>query len=57
MKKQLDDKYKQLKPEAFKYEEEVTPGFWFGIVLTVMALGFVIMFVIFLLAIFILAGR
>ena len=58
MKKQVKDRYDELKPEAFKYEEEITPGFWFGIILSILVMaGFLVLFVMFVLAIFSLAGK
>lgn len=58
MNKKLNDKYEELKPEAFKYEEEITPGFWFGIILSILVMiGFLILFVMFVLTIFSLAGK
>ena len=48
------DKYKELKPEAFRYEQEdFTPGLFFGVIVSiVLMLAVIIMFVMFVLALF-----
>ena len=46
------DKYEQLKPEAFQYEDEqLTPSLVFGAITAIFAmLGFIILFVMFVMA-------
>lgn len=48
------DKYEQLKPEAFQYEDEqLTPSLAFGAIAAIFAMiGFIILFVMFVLALF-----
>lgn len=47
------DKYEELKPEAFRYEEDFTPGLFLGSLLSIiLMIAVVIMFVMFGLALF-----
>ena len=47
------DKYEELKPEAFRYEEDFTPGLFLGSVLSIiLMIAVIIMFVMFGLALF-----
>lgn len=51
------DKYEELKPEAFRYEEDFTPGLFWGAILSVLLMmSVIIMFVMFVLALFASAG-
>lgn len=51
------DKYEELKPEAFRYEEDFTPGLFCGAVLSIILMvAVIIMFVMFVLLLFASAG-
>lgn len=52
MKQEKNDNYKKLKPEVFEYED-FTPGlFWYSVGAIVVMIGLMILFTMFVMALF-----